>query len=132
VPVAPPEPQPPFRRKPTVVLPVLGEAAAVTPIQAALPDESDPLESDQLRRVRELLIESLRLDAPVFSARTFMRVRAAQTATELIDLTWEIENHLVRARHTRRELITLQRARELLGMGNTLVADDSTRPPHLD
>jgi hypothetical protein len=62
----------------------------------------------------------------------FMRVRNAQTTAELIDLVWEIQDHLHRARHAQRELQSLQRARELLGLGNTLVSEDSTRPPPLD
>ena len=67
----------------------------------------------------------MRLDAPLFSARMFVRVRGAQSTRELIDLVWEIESHLTRARHSRRELLSLQRARELLGLGNTLVDGDS-------
>lgn len=82
-----------------------------------------------LQRVRELLIDTLRLDAPLFSARTFVRVRSAQSAGELTDLVWEIERHLSHARHSRAELISLQRARELLGLGNTLVAYDTEPGP---
>jgi hypothetical protein len=85
--------------------------------------------SDPLQPVRDLLIDTLRLDAPLFSARMFMRVRNAQTNAELIELVWEIQNHLIRARHSQRELMSLQNARELLGLGNTVVADDSSRPP---
>jgi hypothetical protein len=79
--------------------------------------------------VRGLLTETLRLD--VFSARTFMRVRSAQSRGELITLVWEIQDHLDHKGHTRRERQSLQRARELLGLGNTLVSDDS-RPDYLD
>jgi len=82
-----------------------------------------------LQRVRELLIDTLRLDAPLFSARTFVRVRSAQSASELTNLVWEIERHLSHARHSRAELISLQRARELLGLGNTLVAYDTEPGP---
>ena len=87
---------------------------------------------DALQQVRELLIDTLRLDAPLFSARMFMRVRNAQTGPELVELVWEIQTHLTRSRHSQRELRSLQQARELLGLGNTVVADDSTRPPHDD
>jgi hypothetical protein len=90
---------------------------------------SEEASVDSLQQVRNLLIDTLRLDAPLFSARMFMRVRNARTPADLIDLTWEIQDHLTRARHTQRELISLQRAREILGLGNTVVADDSTRPP---
>jgi hypothetical protein len=86
-------------------------------------------EVDGLQPVRNLLIETLRIDAPLFSARMFMRVRNARSTTDLIDLVWEIQEHLTRTRHAQRELQSLQRARELLGLGNTLVAEDSTKPP---
>ena len=126
VPAAKPAPAVASRaRKPSPIEPpVLGEDVAVPTADAA--------DAALLQRVRELLIDTLRLDAPLFSARTFVRVRSAQTTTELIELVWEIENHMVRARHARRELLSLERARELLGLGNTLVADDDSRPPHLD
>lgn len=78
-----------------------------------------------LQHVRDLLIDTLRIDAPLFSARIFVRVRVAQTARELITVVWEIERHLSHTRHSRDELISLQRARDLLGLGNTLVAGDS-------
>jgi len=156
--VAPPPPQvPPLprsvpvtRRPPAV--PVLEEAIGVAPPQPAarpapqpvarngaheapvdldlpLPDEA---EAQFLQRVRDLLTDTLRIDAPVFSARTFMRVRNAQSAGELIDLVWEIQDHLSTRRRSPRELQSLQRARELLGLGNTLVSDEETRPPYLD
>ncbi|HMC16438.1 MAG TPA: hypothetical protein VKI18_12445 [Albitalea sp.] len=109
----PPEPQAetvkPTGPRPLGELPVLNEVD----------------EGAMLQQVRELLIDTLRLDAPLFGARTFVHVRAAQTAAELIELVWEIEQHLSHARHSRRELLSLQRARELLGLGNTLVADES-------
>lgn len=115
-PVAVPAPPPPV--------------AQPQPVPSEPPTPEDA-EVDLLPKVREHLIETLRLDAPLFSARTFMRVRNAQSSKELIQLVWEIEGHLTRARHTRRELLSLQRARELLGLGNTLIHDD-TRPPHLE
>lgn len=118
-------------RRRTVPLPVLGEEAAVEAPVAA-PPSAPGGDTDALQPVRELLIDTLRLDAPLFSARMFMRVRNAQSTTELIELTWEIQNHLMRARHAQRELVSLQRARELLGLGNTLVADDESRPPYLN
>lgn len=97
----------------------------------ALPIPDDD-EAKLLRQIRELLTDALRLDAPLFSARTFMRVRSAQSTGELIDLVWEIEDHLSHKRRSRRELQSLQRARELLGLGNTLVAGDDSRPDYPD
>ncbi|WP_280154954.1 hypothetical protein [Piscinibacter sp. XHJ-5] len=113
--------------RPPTVLPVLGEEAAVAESAQATSQGGD---TDALQPVRDLLIDTLRIDAPLFSARMFVRVRNARSTTELIDLVWEIQNHLARARHAQRELVSLQRARELLGLGNTLVADDESRPPY--
>lgn len=78
----------------------------------------------RLERVRELLVETLRIDAPLFGMRMLVRLRAATSADDLIELVWDIERHLITARHSRDEMLSLQRARELLGLGNTVVADD--------
>ncbi|HJV95881.1 MAG TPA: hypothetical protein VJ608_07580, partial [Albitalea sp.] len=138
----PPPPPPPPPPKPVVRAapapqprPVPRPAPAPAPRTSVKPIASSPPVAMQygdeawLRRVRELLIDTLRLDAPLFSARTFVRVRSAQSAGELTDLVWEIERHLSHARHSRAELISLQRARELLGLGNTLVAYDTEPGP---
>jgi hypothetical protein len=140
-----PEPAPasPPRELPPLV-PVLDEAVSVAPsvvpasrqqpreapdIALPLPDQG---EAQMLQKVRDLLTDTLRIDAPLFSARTFVRVRNAQSVGELIDLVWEIQDHLSHKRRSQRELQSLQHARELLGLGNTLVSDDDTRPPYLD
>jgi hypothetical protein len=118
-----------------MALPVLKEELQAPPpsddrgdIALPLPDQA---EARLLQQVRDLLTNTLSLDAPLFSARIFMRVRAAQSMGELIDLVWEIQDHLNHKRSSRRDLQSLQRARELLGLGNTLVSDDS-RPDYLD
>jgi hypothetical protein len=77
-----------------------------------------------LQQVRELLIDTLRVDAPVFSAITLMRVHRARSSKDLINLVWEVERHLGVSRKRRREMSSLHRARELLGMGNTQVSMD--------
>jgi hypothetical protein len=60
------------------------------------------------------------------------RVRQAGTTGDLIELIWDIQDHFAtQKRDPRRAMSSLQRARELLGLGNTVVSDDS-RPPHLD
>jgi len=64
-------------------------------------------------------------DGLLFATLTLTRVRAAQTQKELISLVWEIERQRAHARRSREQLLSLQRARELLGMGNTLVTGDS-------
>jgi hypothetical protein len=149
----------PFRmrmsKKPGRNLPVLQEPvlpvppASVSPKSAvasalppAAPSPSPSLDIDLpiangeearlLQRVRERLTEALRLDAPLFSARTFMRVRSAQSREELIDLVWEIQDHLSHRRRSHKELSSLHEARDLLGLGNTLVAGDESRPDYLD
>lgn len=76
-------------------------------------------------QVRELLIETLRIDAPLFAAITLMRVHRARSSKDLINLVWEIERHLGVSRKRQRELQSLHRARELLGMGNTQIGVDS-------
>ncbi|MEI7463771.1 MAG: hypothetical protein WCJ87_00270 [Burkholderiales bacterium] len=94
--------------------------AAYAQRRALARSELDDLHQD----VRELLIDTLRVGAPLFAALTLVRVRRAQTARELINLAWEIERHLVASKKSRPEMQTLYRARELLGMGNTQVSTD--------
>jgi hypothetical protein len=100
----------------------LGPTEPAIDIDLPLPDHH---EARLLQEVRQLLTETLRIDAPLFSARTFVRVRSAQSVNELINLVWEIQDHMSAKRRSRRELQSLQRARELLGLGNTLVSEDS-------
>lgn len=100
---------------------VLNRLASPRAGSLRVPDE--PAET-RLERVRELLVETLRIDAPLFGMRMLVRLRAAVSAQDLIELVWDIERHLITARHSRDEMLSLQRARELLGLGNTVVADD--------
>jgi hypothetical protein len=94
--------------------------------------EKPSSEQQLIAQVRELLIDTLRIDAPLFAALTHGKVRSAQTQRHLIELVWEIERHRSHARMSRDELISLQQARELLGMGNTLVAGDGQSDRHDD
>jgi hypothetical protein len=97
------------------------EAVAYAQRRALVKSEQEDLHQE----VRELLTDTLRLDAPLFAAVTLVRVRRAQTTRELINLVWDIERHLVASRKSQSEMQTLYRARELLGMGNTQVSTDS-------
>jgi len=107
-------------RKP--LKPVEGsEAVAYAQRRALVKSEQEDLQQE----VRELLMDTLRIDAPLFAAVTLVRVRRAHTTRELINLVWEIERHLVASRKSQSEMKTLYRARELLGMGNTQVSTDS-------
>ncbi len=78
-----------------------------------------------LAHVGDLLAKALSFDSPLFSTRTLMRVRMAQTHRELINLVWEIEHQFQRSRRAHGGSAALYEARELLGMGNTQVAGDS-------
>ena len=139
---SPPEPVKPSPRPPRA--PVVDRAAlAVAQPSASRPaplgadSAPSPLSIEQRRalakaaadelfqQVRELLIDTLRVDAPLFSAITLMRVHRASSVKDLINLVWEIERHLGVSPKRRRELLSLHRARELLGMGNTQVSLDS-------
>jgi hypothetical protein len=82
-------------------------------------------EDERLQYVRDLLLDTLRRDSLLFATFSLGRVRAAVTHKELIKLVWEIERDRAHGRRNRDQLLNLQRARELLGMGNTLVAGDS-------
>lgn len=110
-----PAPRAPGRRT------VLNRLASPRAGSLRVPDEPA---ATRLERVRELLVETLRLDAPLFGMRMLVRLRAATSVDDLIELVWDIERHLITARHSREEMLSLQRARELLGLGNTVVADD--------
>lgn len=82
-------------------------------------------EEERLQYVRDLLLDTLRRDSVLFATFSVGRVRSAVTQKELIKLVWEIERDRAHTRRSRDQLLNLQRARELLGMGNTLVAGDS-------
>lgn len=112
--------------------PFLPPARAVLPPPPPAPPvlvlaEDQPV----LEQARAQLLESLRCDPQPASGRLVDRVRAAKGSSELIDVVWTMERGLHHHRRTHRGLIALQRARELLGLGNTLVDEDST-PGRLD
>jgi len=95
-----------------------------------LRDESKPAPVDEepmLAEVRSLLIGTLLVDGPVSSSLTVLRVGRARDRYELIGLVWQIERALVTARRPVEAMSRLRRARELLGLGNTVV-DEDTKP----
>lgn len=100
---------------------VLGMAAAPALGARQPPNES---ESQKLERIRTMLQETLRIDSPVFGARMLLRLREATTRDDLIEIVWAIERHLADTRYPRKEMLSLHRARELLGLGNTVVPDE--------
>lgn len=89
-----------------------------------LDDENEQL---LLAEVRSLLIGTLLVDGPVTSSLTALRVRKARNRYDLTALVWEIERTLVRARRPREAQSRLSKARDLLGLGNTVV-DEETSP----
>ena len=86
--------------------------------------QSAEARAKKLDQVRELLFETLRIDSPLFSMRVMIALRDAKTEDELIELVWVIERHLAKGRYSRQEMRNLQHARELLGLGNTVVPGD--------
>ncbi len=108
-------------------LPEWAQGVRETPFKLADHARPAPRMTDEarLQYVRDLLLDTLRRDSLLFATFAVGRVRAATTHKELIKLVWEIERDRAHARRSRDQLLNLQRARELLGMGNTLVAGDS-------
>ena len=78
-----------------------------------------------LAEVRAHLLDALRLDPPSYASRLPTRVRQANDSQALIDLIWEMEREPGHPRRSHRGKARLHDARELLGMGNTQVAEDS-------
>ncbi|MEO8153774.1 MAG: hypothetical protein ABI605_11945 [Rhizobacter sp.] len=138
VPVAPPRSVPVARyEEPAVILsdtprpPDWMQQVRETPFKVADHARPAPRMTDEqrLQYVRDLLLDTLRRDSLLFATFAAGRVRGAVTQKELIKLVWEIERDRAHTRRTRDQLLNLQRARELLGMGNTLVAGDSQPGP---
>ena len=92
--------------------------AAVSPVHA----EDIPM----LEQARGELLECLRCDAQPNGARLAERARAARSGAEMVEVVWTMERGLHHHQRSHRGLIALQRTRELLGLGNTLVDEDST------
>lgn len=82
-------------------------------------------EQKMLAEVRGLLIGTLLVDAPVSTSLTALRVHRTRSHAELVALVWEIERILARAQIPREGLSRLMKARELLGLGNTQIQEDT-------
>jgi hypothetical protein len=82
-------------------------------------------EQKMLAEVRGLLIGTLLVDAPVSTSLTALRVHRTRSHAELVALVWEIERTLARAQVPREGLSRLMKARELLGLGNTQIQEDT-------
>lgn len=137
-PVSPPPVTAKSKTKPTVKPKADGRAAkaAAVPSPPASARPADSAEETLVGEVRELLRQTLHYDPPSFGSKLYSRVSHATTVQELVDLAWEFERQPNHARRSRAGMWTLQHARELLGLGNTLVQDSweqdgwqDTRPP---
>jgi hypothetical protein len=132
-------PPPPAAPPPAVPVPVAAPSPAPAPRRAAraprvapapppaLLDEDAPL----LERTRACLLEAIRVDAQPAGSRIAERARQAQTLAEMVEVVWVMERGLSHSQRSHRGLLNLQKARELLGLGNTLVDEDS-RPNYPD
>jgi hypothetical protein len=84
-----------------------------------------------MQQVRSLLTHTVRQNPPPFASRLPGRLAGAQTLDELRDLVLHIERYLSAARRPHSGRGALEQARELLGLGNTVVAED-TRSSYAD
>jgi hypothetical protein len=93
-------------------------APEIPPPPVAAPDDA------VVEQVRTLLADTVRQHPPPFVSRVPTRVTGARTLQDMRDLVLDIERYLS-ARRPRAATPGLQQARELLGLGNTVVAEDS-------
>jgi hypothetical protein len=137
-PSPPPTPQP-APIPPRAAAPVKQAAAAPPP--AAPPPARSPVaeavaelvdENEPLGRIRRCILDALYMDPTPFGFRAAMRVRAARTVAAMIEIVWEMERDMSHLNRSRAGLQNLQRARELLGLGNTLVDEESLPDRHED
>ena len=125
VPPPPPRPAASERVDPVTDLPTRPFLPPSRSAPAAPPVVSPAEELPVLEQARAQLQETLRCDPQPSSARLAERVRLAKGGSELIDVVWVMERGLHHHQRSHRGLLALQRARELLGLGNTLVDEDS-------
>lgn len=130
-PVPPPRPAASERFDPVTELPTRPFLPPSRSAPAAPPVVSPAEDLPVLEQARAQLQETLRCDPQPSSARLAERVRLAKGGSELIDVVWVMERGLHHHQRSHRGLLALQRARELLGLGNTLVDEDS-RPSRLE
>lgn len=109
---APAAPQTPPERRP---LP------AVLQRMAMLARRPQPRPKDPVDEARDCLLRVIKLDRTTMARRLRPRVVNAKTEGTLIDVVWELERDLTHGQRSHEGLIALQRARELLQLGNTLV-----------
>ena len=103
-----------------------GAPAPAAPVRRpARPLNEDVRHDPFLMQVRGLLLDALHLDPPPFGSRIYSRVSGATTIAELVEQVWEIERYMSRGRRSRGGMSALLQARDMLGLGNTMVPEDS-------
>jgi hypothetical protein len=115
---------------PAIGLPNIGLPPSAPPARTPVAEAVEELvdESEPLGKVRRCLLDALYMDPTPFGFRAAMRVRTARTTAALIEIVWEMERDMGLSMRSRSGLQNLQRARELLGLGNTLVDEDTQSP----
>jgi hypothetical protein len=121
-----PVPTPAVAAPPAIVLPPPAPVPVRSPVAQAVEELVD--ENEPLGRIRRCLLDALHMDPTPFGFRAAMRVRTARNIAALIQIVWEMERDMSHSMRSRAGLQNLQRARELLGLGNTLVDEDSQSP----
>lgn len=111
---------------PAEAVPPAPAAPVRSPVARAVEELVD--ENEPLGRIRRCLLDALHMDPTPFGFRAAMRVRTARNIAALIQIVWEMERDISHSMRSRAGLQNLQRARELLGLGNTLVDEDSQSP----
>jgi hypothetical protein len=119
---------------PARAAPALAQPVPVAPLPRPLPPilqrmtlmgrRSAPRPKDPLDEARECLLSVIKVDRTTLSRRLRPRVLNAKTEGTLIDVVWELERDLTHGQRSHEGLISLQRARELLQLGNTLVDEE--------
>lgn len=106
------------------VAPVVRQAEAVAETAAPIATGAVNEAALMLESVREMLIDMLKIAAPVTGTLTMMKLRRAQGREELADLLYEVQTKVERSRTKPADVDrTLQHARELL-FGSSLAGEE--------
>jgi hypothetical protein len=79
---------------------------------------------DPLEEARESLLKVIKCNRTTVARRLRPAVVNASSENTLIDVVWELERDLTHGQRSHEGLIALQRAREALQLGNTLVDEE--------
>lgn len=124
-PAPPPAPPAPAPRPAPTAVPKASAKPRSTPARPAPPPALEDEDAPLIERTRACLLEALRVDPQPAGNRIAERARRAGAISDLIEVVWVMERGLTHSQRSHRGLLNLQKARELLGLGNTLVDEDS-------